>query len=417
MKPNDVSLEVGIRAIILNLENVEDAAQTFQAKVYFELVWKALPGDWEKWESLLKSANITNEFLEAVSCDPLGTIYDDSDADDLNLTLETKFRERILRSFTMTEDFVPHWEPGVILSNLIQTVEYDEFAWGSGKFCCVELKGERYVVKRTQFTGVFAEGFELENFPVDHQKLSVKFMCISPTIQARLVPHPTFREANCGVILKAHSTLQDWRYKGKFLEFNTDEQGRFSTFTVNPVFSRKPQPWIWNICFVVCVLSSTYFCMYSIGPEDVGDRLAHIGTMLLANVAFRFITSEKLPQLPYLTIIDKYTLFHFVLGVAIAVSLMLYPLIDDVALFDHIFGFLFGALFILYNLYFYFDIEFRVSAAENARYDLSAESDLFKHDKEWTGKKHKSFHALPENTMTEGGDKREPVKKHDSTTE
>ena len=47
MKPNNVSIEVGIRAIILNMENVEDAAQTFQAKVYFELVWKALPGDWE----------------------------------------------------------------------------------------------------------------------------------------------------------------------------------------------------------------------------------------------------------------------------------------------------------------------------------------------------------------------------------
>jgi len=53
------------------------------------------------------------------------------------------------------------------------------------------------------------------------------------------------------------------------------------------------------------------FCIFSHSHLDVGDRLSFGITMVLTIVAFQFVITSSLPQVNYLTMIDKYNLFIF----------------------------------------------------------------------------------------------------------
>eukprot|EP01083_Nonionella_stella_P155857 504062_1 len=52
---------------------------------------------------------------------------------------------------------------------------------------------------------------------------------------------------------------------------------------------------------------------YSIDVRDVGDRLAYIVTLLLAQTALLSFMSDSLPKLTYFSVLDEYILWNFVL--------------------------------------------------------------------------------------------------------
>merc|ERR1712085_103115 len=57
---------------------------------------------------------------------------------------------------------------------------------------------------------------------------------------------------------------------------------------------------------VISLLSLTTF---SVPPEETGDRLAMNITLLLTAVAFKYTTSSYLPQISYMTLVDKFNMF------------------------------------------------------------------------------------------------------------
>merc|ERR1712087_573762 len=69
--------------------------------------------------------------------------------------------------------------------------------------------------------------------------------------------------------------------------------------------------------FLLGVLS---FCIFSHSHHHVGDRLSFGITMVLTIVAFQFVITSSLPQVNYLTLIDKYNLFIFCLNGAMIVE-------------------------------------------------------------------------------------------------
>jgi len=55
------------------------------------------------------------------------------------------------------------------------------------------------------------------------------------------------------------------------------------------------------------------FCMFGFESDDINGRLSFTITLVLSIIAFQFVISGKLPDVPYLTLIDKYNLFVFIM--------------------------------------------------------------------------------------------------------
>merc|ERR1712190_415148 len=79
------------------------------------------------------------------------------------------------------------------------------------------------------------------------------------------------------------------------------------------------------------------FCIFAHSHRDVGNRLAFGITMVLTIVAFQFVITSSLPQVNYLTLIDKYNLFIFGLNGAMIVESGILG-IEGLADHENIFG-------------------------------------------------------------------------------
>ena len=59
----------------------------------------------------------------------------------------------------------------------------------------------------------------------------------------------------------------------------------------------------------MCIITSLSFCPYALDEVTMNqDRMAIAAALLLSNVALSFSLSEKLPDVPYMTLFDYYTL-------------------------------------------------------------------------------------------------------------
>ena len=96
---------------------------------------------------------------------------------------------------------------------------------------------------------------------------------------------------------------------------------------------------------------------FGISSSDIGDRLSYAITMALTVVAFQFIISDRLPQVNYMTLLDKYNLYIFglVLFITVETTVVGYNgdgLIPNAADVDEVCGFIFLAMFIFGNILF-----------------------------------------------------------------
>ena len=75
---------------------------------------------------------------------------------------------------------------------------------------------------------------------------------------------------------------------------------------------------MYRVGFYNLLLAYTSVCTFALSPtDDLGDRIGFLITLILAAVAFQFIVSQYLPNVSYLTILDKYTFIVFTLCCAL----------------------------------------------------------------------------------------------------
>jgi len=90
------------------------------------------------------------------------------------------------------------------------------------------------------------------------------------------------------------------------------------------LLSRRPAFFHWNVSAPIFVLTSLSFAAFAL--EEVSDRVAVNLTLLLTSVAYKLVVVSSLPQLSYLTVLDKYTLFSsLVICTVFAVDTVLQP--------------------------------------------------------------------------------------------
>lgn len=204
-----------------------------------------------------------------------------------------------------------------------------------------------FVVK---FNGTWFQQFDLRRFPFDGQYLSImwklNFTASGPRFGTLVIPDYQFDlndptrtsfgfEFGCKAL-----ELSEWTQYPARITFGN---AHFLPSTGNPMASitlvqvkivRKTDFWIFNVILLIFIFVTLGFLVFATpgGTDALGDRLGLTFTLLLTIVAFKFVVADKLPNVPYLTVLDKYVnVSIIVLGVVSMVNAVVPFAVDDVA--------------------------------------------------------------------------------------
>lgn len=193
---------------------------------------------------------------------------------------------------------------------------------------------------QTRYIGTFTSQMDLEDFPFDEQTLSIELESMTEDanelvfafrpskgaaidIQGRNVTVPT------NVIIPREIHLPEWTITGievresKYLYYEGTKA--FSHLRFDLKLARRIGYYVWKIMAVLVILVVLSWGVFLIEPADVGNRLAVSITLLLAAVAFAFVTGSLIPRVSYLTLLDLYVLgCYILLFLAAAESLLVY---------------------------------------------------------------------------------------------
>lgn len=69
---------------------------------------------------------------------------------------------------------------------------------------------------------------------------------------------------------------------------------------------REPGFFVINVCLIIGMLCAKGLIVFSLGTDDLNDRINVILTLLLTAVAFKFVIADTIPKVGYSTLIGKY---------------------------------------------------------------------------------------------------------------
>jgi hypothetical protein len=199
------------------------------------------------------------------------------------------------------------WEPRIRFSNLTETKQWKMRSVS-------EPDGE--VSFKLHFTGVFTEQFELQEFPFDTQCLTMLLTSSRYVSKLKLVPDP---ERAC--VIQADNFTQGNIYTLEDMLVSTTGETMASGSSsghckpwlkFSAIIHRRGQYFVWNIYLpLMCIVIMTLTC-FTLERSAANDRLGLSLTMVLTAVAFKLQIGSSLPNLAYLTLVDRFALEAFV---------------------------------------------------------------------------------------------------------
>lgn len=135
--------------------------------------------------------------------------------------------------------------------------------------------------------------FDYHKFPIDTQKLFLKIK----NNDKKPLKQLSYTINNDDLIL--------WNNEFSIysnLKCYTDDYNISYEFEIK----RNSRNYFWNIILLNFLIALTSFASFSIEKSNSADRLNLNGMLLLTKVAFKQVNSENVPNISYLTLLDKY---------------------------------------------------------------------------------------------------------------
>jgi hypothetical protein len=248
---------VSVGVFVVDIPEIEDAQQTFKADLYVKISWK---------DPRLASSEVHRSI-------PLNKVWHPP----LQI-LNRRTLDRLL--------------PEVLSVDQDGTVTYDQ-----------------------RFQGTFAVLLNLRNFPLDDQALA--FRIVSPgysPAEIELVPDERSGRAE-------HFSIMEWTIgptTNKADPFVVPDRRHLAGFTCTLPAHRLAGAYVYAfvipLTFIVCMSWATFW----MSPEQLGPRQGIAVTSMLTIIAYRFVVTNQLPRVAYLTRFD-----YLMLGCTTLVFLVL----------------------------------------------------------------------------------------------
>ena len=119
--------------------------------------------------------------------------------------------------------------------------------------------------------------------------------------------------------------IDEWDLETAVLEFGDADPGAsrskssYAMIVLRLKVKRRWKVFFANIVFLMACISLLALTAFSLGSDDLGDRLNLLITLILTAVAFSYVVFDSLPNVPYLTYMDKYILGSYAFLVALMI--------------------------------------------------------------------------------------------------
>lgn len=160
--------------------------------------------------------------------------------------------------------------------------------------------------------GNFRENLELWDFPLDYQQLTITLM--SDWTNKLVTFKKDLRRADT-IRPETFTADQEWYLcRHVVTESTSTVKTEGSSANDYPLYhikchvKRKNGYYLWNIAMIIFLIDILSFCSFSVEISSPSDRLSVTLTLLLTAVAFKYVVSQSLPTISYLTLLDKYVL-------------------------------------------------------------------------------------------------------------
>ncbi|XP_013419513.1 uncharacterized protein LOC106180157 [Lingula anatina] len=271
-----IQVKVGIRVIIIAVGDIDNVKQEFTVDIYLRAIWK----------------------------EP---------------TLKGKKQEEV--------DWSQAWDPRITLLNevavLKKTIKH---------FLVYEEPDDVPEVRFSmRMTVTLKENLELNEFPFDHQDLTIRLSSDWPIKQIEFEKDMSIKDA---IRTDQFSGQQEWKlYPHLICEPVTPWKEKSAAHNQYPLYNitlqvkRKPGFYMWNVILVMFCIMLLTISSFTVEASAPADRLGVTLTLLLTSVAFKFVVSQQLPAVSYLTYLDIYVIscmtIQFLVGVQNAVASLL----------------------------------------------------------------------------------------------
>lgn len=317
---------VGVGLEVHYVNNIRTLDQTFQAGFYLSLEWQPSEHD------IVQFKNLKREGRE--------------------------------------HEFEPEYVPHIHFPNVLQFEQRDwethldgsvysfvERGKPDTRGAIIHMEVDCMLTATLNVRATFGEPFELERFPYDVQDLKIILSSTATSNTQILVPHferNAFAKINMNV-----SSLPDWHFDRAVAEFDLSDPEeslwrlQFSTCTLNLKVARRFRSYIPRVMFMMAIISVTMFTTFSLDPiADAADRQANGFGLLLTALVFMFVVANQLPNVPYLTILDRYIYTLFMLMFSMGVWSAIVNHLDDARTMDLYAFFIFGVTWVSVLLFF-----------------------------------------------------------------
>ena len=206
----------------------------------------------------------------------------------------------------------PFSNPDIIVINNLTLVETSDYGADANENSCIELiNSETGAVKMTKHVKgkVFLLSLDLQLFPFDCQNLSINLRCRKQDItecvlvyfseESTVDAHPQHEWIFHGYSALTYTTLPQYSTTGKI----------YSSLHIVILVQRHSGWFINNIFLGFFVLTLVSWTSYAL-PEHLLQSNSRqydiILLTLLLSICYKYVVGDKLPKVPYRTVVDSY---------------------------------------------------------------------------------------------------------------
>ncbi|CAF1003742.1 unnamed protein product, partial [Brachionus calyciflorus] len=197
-----------------------------------------------------------------------------------------------------------NWEPEIFIENAVGNLKQDI------KYKVEKVNNKTRVYEMRNIKGIFWEKLELWDFPLDIQSLSITITSSRNKNEIKFVPSPYIEST---INTNDFQQQQEWNLYShietskKYIYDIWKKQER-PCFTISSTISRRPGYFIYNAYMLIFLISALGFVPFSFQYSAPHFRIQTTCLLILSSINFRWIVTQKLPTVSYLTTLDKYAI-------------------------------------------------------------------------------------------------------------
>jgi hypothetical protein len=248
--------KVNFSIFVLDIDDIDDARQSFMANVFVKLRWKD--------PRLANPDGLSREL----------------DLDDT-------------------------WHPQIIIANRQGLISQS-----LPEIVTVEADGT--VTYRQRYSGMFSQPMQLADFPFDRHPFNVHFISVAYSDkEVEFVPDTSPDDPSLvGGSMAKTLSLPNWKivsFGARALPYQPIREFDTAGFVFQFVAERYVRYFFWQMILPLSVVVMMSWASFWIEPAQVGVRIGVATSSILTLIAQRFVLANLLPKLPYMTRMDFFT--------------------------------------------------------------------------------------------------------------